>query len=199
MCAFPQRRFSTSFSDSFNQPRSFCVSSGALIDHWIGPGINRDTRWKGFMQLRYQTDRIRVGAMTFPRQQLQFYQRISPSRRLTQIGIDGYVGQDVDFVNVRVGRGGTVNLNATINATDHLVFTMIANTTWLHVNDNAGVSRPLFTARVERLRTNYTFTAQPFGCRDGPYDRALHRLPARTDTSANRDCRCRGGHCAIAS
>jgi hypothetical protein len=136
--------------------------SGALIDRWIGPGVNGDTRWNGFLQLRYQTDRIRAGAKTFPRHQLQFFQRISPSRRLTQIGIDGYVGQDVDFVNVRVGRGGNVNLNATINATDHLVFNMIANTTWLHVDDNAGVSRRLFTARVERLRANYTFTARSF-------------------------------------
>ncbi len=102
--------------------------SGALIDHWIGPGINGDTRWNGYLQLRYQTDRIRAGGATFPRQQFQFYQRISPSKRLTQIGIDGYVGQDVDFVNVRAGRGGTINLNATVNATDHLVFDMIANT-----------------------------------------------------------------------
>ena len=30
------------------------------------------------------------------------------------------------------------------------------------VDDNAGVSRPLFTARVERLRVNYTFTARSF-------------------------------------
>ena len=136
--------------------------TGALIDHWIGPGINADTRWNGFLQLRYQTDRIRAGAETFPRQQLQFYQRISPSRRLTQIGIDGFVGQDVDFINVRAGRGGTVNLNATLNGTDHLAFNLIANTTWLHVDDHAGVTRPLFTARVERLRANYTFTARSF-------------------------------------
>ena len=63
-------------------------------------------------------------------------------------------------MNVRAGRGGHVNLTATINATDHLVFDLIANTAWLHVDDNAGVSRPLFTARVERVRANYTFTAR---------------------------------------
>jgi len=41
--------------------------SGALIDHWVGSGIGGDTRWNGFLQLRYQRDRIRAGAETFPR------------------------------------------------------------------------------------------------------------------------------------
>lgn len=137
-------------------------AGGALVDHWIRPGIESDTRWNGFLQLRYQTDRIRAGAETFPRRQVLFEQRISPSRRLIQIGVDGYVGQEVDFVNFRLGRGGTVNLNATIKATDHLVFDVIANTTWLHVDDHARISRPLFTARVERLRANYAFTTRSF-------------------------------------
>ena len=30
------------------------------------------------------------------------------------------------------------------------------------MDDGAGVSRPLFTARVSRLRANYTFTARSF-------------------------------------
>ena len=100
--------------------------------------------------------------MTFPRQQFTYYANISPSRHVAQLGINGYVGQDVDFTNIRPGRGGVVNLNATINATDHLVFDMIANEQWLHVDDTAGASRPLFTARVERIRANYTFTARSF-------------------------------------
>ena len=137
-------------------------TDGALIDHQVWSGIGADTLWSGFFQVQYLADRIRAGTETFPRQQVQFYQRISLSRRLTQIGIDGNFGTDVDFTNVRLGRGGQFNVNATITATDHLVFDMIANTSWLHVDDAAGVSRPLFTARVERVRANYTFTARSF-------------------------------------
>jgi hypothetical protein len=136
--------------------------SGALIDRTVSPGAGMDTRLNGFMQFRYQSDRVRAGDQTFPRQQFLFYQRISPSRRFSQVGIDGFLGQDVDFVNVRAGRGGTINLSGTINATDHLVFDLIANTQWLRVDGGAGASRPLFTARVSRLRANYTFTPRSF-------------------------------------
>jgi hypothetical protein len=114
------------------------------------------------MQFRYVTDRVRAADATFPRRQFGFIANFSPTRRFTNLGVDGLVGQDTDFVNVRAGRGGHVNLNATINATDHLVFDLIANTAWLHVDDNAGFSRLLFTARVERVRANYTFTARSF-------------------------------------
>jgi hypothetical protein len=137
-------------------------TDGALIDHQVWSGINADTLWSGFFQVQYVKDRIRAGTETFPRQQVQFYQNISPSRLFSQVGVNGNFGTDVDFVNVRLGRGGQFNLNATINATEHLVFDMIANTSWLHVDDGAGVSRPLFTARVERIRANYTFTARSF-------------------------------------
>jgi hypothetical protein len=137
-------------------------TDGALIDHQIWSGIGADTRWNGFFQLQYVVDRIRAGAETFPRQQVQFYQRISPSRRLMQIGVDGNFGTDVDFTNVRRGHGGSLDVVATVNATNHLVFDAIANTSWLHVDDAVGVDRSLFTARVERLRANYTFTARSF-------------------------------------
>jgi hypothetical protein len=105
---------------------------------------------------------VRAGNRTFPRQQFQYTANISPTRRFAQLGINGYVGQDVDFTNIRPGRGGVVNLNATINATDHLALDLIANQQWLHVRDSTGTSRPLFTARVARFRANYTFTPRTF-------------------------------------
>jgi hypothetical protein len=121
-----------------------------------------DTLFNGFMQFRFVTDRVRATDVTFPRRQFGFIATFSPTRRFTNLGVDGLVGQDTDFVNIRPGRGGHLNLNATINATEHLVFDLVANTAWLHVDDTVGVSRPLFTARVERVRANYTFTARSF-------------------------------------
>jgi len=128
----------------------------------LQPGAGMDTKLSGFMQFRYQDSHVRAGNVLFPRRQFAWFARMSPSRRVQNVGVDGFLGQEADFANVRLGRGGNVNLNATVNATDHLVFDLIANTTWLHVDDSDGVSRPLFTARVERLRANYTFTARSF-------------------------------------
>jgi hypothetical protein len=121
-----------------------------------------DTKLSGFMQFRWDRTDVRAGNELFPRSQFGYYVRVSPSRRIQQVSVDGLLGTDVDFENVRLGRGGTVNLNATVIATNHLVFDLIDNTTWLHVDDTAGVTRPLFTARVDRVRANYTFTARSF-------------------------------------
>jgi Domain of unknown function (DUF5916) len=136
--------------------------TGATIFNSVDLGADMDTKLSGFMQFRYEPSHVRAGDELFPRQQFVWYARISPSRRLQNLGVDGFLGQDADYVNVRLGRGGTVNLNATLGATDHLVFDLIANTTWLHVDDSAGVNRPLFTSRVERVRANYTFTPRSF-------------------------------------
>jgi hypothetical protein len=175
----------------FSRVRTFLMldhqaerDNGSLLLDDIAGGTNMDTKMNGFMFLKYGRDRVRAADQTFPRQQFNFYQRISASRRLQQIGVDGFLGQDVDFVNVRPGRGGSINLYAAINATDHLVFELIDNTHWLHVNDSAGASRPLFTARVARLKANYTFTARSFVRLIGQYvstdrDPALFVQPAR--------------------
>jgi len=136
--------------------------TGATIFNTVDLVAGMDTKFNGFMQFRYQRSNVRAADQVFPRQQFAYYAQVSPSRRIQQIAADGFLGQEVDFANVRSGRGGTVNLRATINASDHLVFDVIGNTTWLHVDDSAGLSRPLFTARVERLRANYTFTARSF-------------------------------------
>ena len=138
------------------------LTTGNTLFEWVNPGVGMDTRLNGFMQFRYQRDQIRAGEQMFPRQQFIFYQRISPSRLFQQIGVDGYVGQDVDFVNIRPGRGGAFNVYAALNPTNHLIVELVADTTWLHANDSAGLSQSIFTARVQRVKANYTFTARSF-------------------------------------
>jgi hypothetical protein len=136
--------------------------TAATIFNSVDLGADMDMKLNGFMLVRYEQSHVRAGDTVFPRQQVVWYARVSPSRRLQNLSVDGFLGQDADYANVRAGRGGSVNLNATLAASDHLVFDLIADTTWLHIDDAAGVGRPLFTARVERVRSNYTFTARSF-------------------------------------
>jgi hypothetical protein len=136
--------------------------TGRTIFDNASPGAGMDTKMSGFMQFRWDRTHVRAGDQLFKRNQFGYYVRLSPSRRLQQIETDGFLGQEADFENVRPGRGGTVNISSTILATNHLVFDVIANTIWLHVDDLAGRSRPLFTARVSRVRANYTFTTRSF-------------------------------------
>ena len=136
--------------------------NGATILNSVAPGAGMDTKLSGFMQFRYDHSNIRAGQLVFPRDQFGWYVRFSPSRRFQSISIDGSLGTEVDFANVRPGRGGAVNVNATLIPTNHLVFDLIANTAFLHVDDAAGTSRPLYTSRVQRMRANYTFTSRSF-------------------------------------
>ncbi|HVZ22348.1 MAG TPA: DUF5916 domain-containing protein [Vicinamibacterales bacterium] len=144
-----------------NADRQTERENGAPIEYYVGPVVGMDTRWSGFLQFRYSVDRTRAGSALLPRNQFGWYQRLSPSRFI-QFGTDGYVGQDVDFENARRGRGAVFDVNATINATDHLALDLLANTQWLHVDDATGLSQPLFTAHVARVKGTYTFTARTF-------------------------------------
>jgi len=136
--------------------------TGRTIFDNLSPAAGMDTKLSGFMQFRWDRTNVRAGDQLFKRNQFAYYARVSPSRVLQNISVDGFLGQEADFENPALGRGGTINLNTTIIATNHLVFDLIGNTTWLHVDDAARISRPLFTARVDRVRANYTFTARSF-------------------------------------
>ena len=103
--------------------------------------------------------------------------RFSPSQYISAIGIDGALGGQVDFANLRPGRGGTVNVAATLNPTDHLEVALLDNFRWLDI-DRAR----LFTARVSRSRGTYTFTARSYLRAIGQYvstdrDPALYLSP----------------------
>jgi hypothetical protein len=153
----------------FSQLRTFVSvdnqverDGGSVIDRSMQQGANMNMRWNGFAIAQYTEERVRAGEQTFPKNQFSFYQRISPTRFFQQVGVDGNVGSDVDFANVRPGRGGSFDIYASLKATNHLVIELINNTTWLNVDDLAGASQRLFTAHVRRVKTNYTFTARSF-------------------------------------
>jgi hypothetical protein len=80
---------------------------------------------------------------------------------VTQLLIDATTGQEIDFANARPGTGSTINLQATLNLTNHLNLDLVQNQRWVNVNP-VDVSQRLFIARVSRLRGTYTFTARLF-------------------------------------
>jgi hypothetical protein len=136
--------------------------AGALISRQIEPGFGMDSRWNGFMQFRLIDENIRAGERTIGRRRFGYIAQFSPSRRLALISINGTTGQEIDFANSRPGSGSTVNLQATLNPTNHLNVDLVHNERWVNVEDPSQVSRRLFTARVSRVRGTYTFTARLF-------------------------------------
>jgi hypothetical protein len=137
-------------------------SSGAVITRDVEPGIGLNTRWNGFMQFRYIDNPTRAGDIVIGRKQFGYLAQFSPSRRISVVGVNGTMGQDIDFANARPARGATVNVNATLQATNHLALDVIENTRWLNVDSPLSGDARLFTERVSRLKGTYTFTSRLF-------------------------------------
>ena len=77
------------------------------------------------------------------------------------MGLEGFVGEEVDFANHRVGTGANVGVRGTVRPTNHLELRLNASRRWLNVAPDGAQGR-LFTAQVERLRATYTFTPRLF-------------------------------------
>ena len=136
--------------------------NGALISRNFFSGFGMDTKWNGFMQYRYIDDRIRAGDVTIGRRQFGYIAQFSPSRRVAQLSLDGRTGQEIDFANARPGWGTTLNLSARLDPTNHLDLQVVQNQRWIDVDAPSGDRRRLFTARVSRVRSTYTFTSRLF-------------------------------------
>ena len=103
---------------------------------------------------------LRVGDELLTQRYLFYLLQFDPHRRLPRIGVNGTVGEAVDFANARLGDGVTANLQATVRPTDHLTLEAISGWELLDVSDPALGSGRLFTAQVERLKATYAFSAR---------------------------------------
>jgi uncharacterized protein DUF5916 len=136
--------------------------AGALLNRRLSFGAGMDGKWNSFLRLWYAFDRVRAGDITLPRQQLLYIVQASPSLRLNQIGVDGFVGQEIDFAGARTGFGANVNLRVTFRPTNHLELRFNEARRWLNVDTPERSRSRLFTASVDRLRATYTFTSRAF-------------------------------------
>jgi hypothetical protein len=152
-------------------------TDGRTITHQVSPGAGMDTKLNGFMRFRYENDVVRSGDLLIPRQQFVYTVLVSPSRAISQVSIDGFVGQEVDFANSRPGRGATINVNATLHPGGHLELALLQAERILNVDDPAGAGKRLFNAQVSRVRGTYTFTARSFARIIAQYV-ATHRDPS---------------------
>jgi hypothetical protein len=98
----------------------------------------------------------------FQRHQLLYNIQFSVNRVLTQVTLDGFLGQDVDFNGNRLGNGARVNLGANFRPTDHLDLRLTTSQRFLNVPSDLASRDRLFTSQVERLRATYTFNNRMF-------------------------------------
>jgi Domain of unknown function (DUF5916) len=159
---------------AFRRIRTFLIGEyqaqqdSALIFRQISPGVGIDALLNSFIRLRVGFDKVRAGANTFDRTQLIYQIEASPSGVFNRIGINGAVGDEVDFDNSRPGTGLNLNGFAVIRPTEHLELRFDGSYRYLDV-DEPDASGRVFTASVARLRAQYTFTARAFVRAIGQY------------------------------
>src|SRR4029077_5407600 len=95
------------------------------------------------------------------------------SRRFSSVGLNGTLGQEIDFDNARPGHGSTANASATLQTTDHRALDLLENTRWLNVDGSQSAAARLFLQRVSRVKGTYTFTSRLFIRVIGQYDATM--------------------------
>jgi hypothetical protein len=152
------------------------------VSRKLGPGVNFNGRLNltGFAGVSF--DRVLTGDRLLDRVQVPFSIQVDPSRHLPRLGIQGFAGQEVDLLGVRVGRGADLTATATVRPTDHLALDLVSAVSWLDVEDASGRRARLFTAQVQRLKATCNFSSRMFLRLIGQYvstrrDPALYPLP----------------------
>jgi len=129
---------------------------GQTIFRRVAPGILilgvKNLQAIGSVRIREQ---VRTGGRLLDQTYATYTVQFDPSRRFPRITLSGFVGDSIDFANNRPGKGGNVTLAATVRPLDQLTFDASTSNEWL----NAAGSR-VYTARVERLKAIYSFSAR---------------------------------------
>jgi hypothetical protein len=131
--------------------------------------------------VRYAYETVRNGKDLFQRHQLLYNEQFSVSKLIPAVGLNGWVGQDVDFDNNRLSSGANVNLSATVRPTNHLELAISTGESWLTPHGQNEDHR-LFTSQIERIRATYTFNAKIFlraivQNRRSNFNQALYKFP----------------------
>jgi hypothetical protein len=100
-------------------------------------------------------EQVRVGSDLLEQSYGTWFAEIDPNRRFTRIVFQGRTGDSIDFANGRVGKGSTVEVDATVRPTDRLELAAITNREWLDVDGGR-----LYRAQVQRLKTTYSFSSK---------------------------------------
>ena len=108
-----------------------------------------------YQPLDLTKEQVLVGSSLLEQNYATYFVQFDPHRRCPRISVQGRFGEMIDFANVRVGHGASVNLAATIRPLDRLTFDVISNREWLRASGGR-----VYTATVQRLKTTYSFSAK---------------------------------------
>lgn len=152
----PEKRF-------FSRIRTFALAeyhsgqNGDLLYRRVSAGFGCDGKYRLNCRFRYARDGVRTRDIVLDRDRLYYEVFLSPSKKLARVGLYGWVGDSIDFVRSRLGRGASVSLDGTVRPNDHLQIGLTSTVQWLNIRGDR-----LFTSQIERLNATYTFSSKMF-------------------------------------
>lgn len=134
---------------------------GRTSSQRLFPGIQLLGKKNLSVLLGAEIDKVRSGGVLFDRQQFTYTLQVDPSRRLPRFTLSGFVGEEVDFFNTRLGQGASVSARMILRPTDHLNLELVSSRDWLNVATTLSDDR-LFTAQVQRAKVTYNIDRRAF-------------------------------------
>jgi len=152
----------------FSRIRAFAMAEydseqdGSMLYRLRSFGFGNDGKFRSSSRFRFANESFRNEDKILNRNQLLYSVQFTVSRIIPQVSFNGWVGQDIDFFNNRVGHGARVNMSANIRPTSRLSLSSTTIVQWLSEHSDTGVEGRLFTAQIERLRGQYMFSPRMF-------------------------------------
>jgi hypothetical protein len=133
-------------------------TSGRTVTSNLAQGVAFQGRYGLSGELDYYPyDLERAGPNLLPAQHWALSLSLIPGGFVPRVSFQGHVGNVIDYVAYRSGRGGDATLSVTVRPTRHLQFQFDGAYQWMVLQEER-----LFTAQVERLKATYVFDRRTF-------------------------------------
>lgn len=133
------------------------TQAGDLLFRMASTGFGADGKFRSFTRIRVAHETVNNEGAVFDRDRVYYVVQFAVNKVISFISLDGWLGDEVDFAQNRLGEGANVNFGATLRPTNHLQLNLTTGVRWLNIEGDR-----LFTAQAERLRANYTFNPRMF-------------------------------------
>lgn len=126
---------------------------GSTLRSGVYNGFYFQGKWGSDGWVTAQLEHERVGNALLPKRFVEFNLRAAPRGWLPSVRLNGIAGEKIDYAGVRVGNGATLNLSATVRATDHLELQAMTMREWLDLSEGR-----LFSAAIDWMKVTCTFS-----------------------------------------
>ena len=130
---------------------------GSLLYRLASAGIGMDGKFRSFTRIRLAHDSVANEGQVFSRDRVYYQLQFAVSKVISFVSFDGWVGEEVDFAQNRLGRGANMNTSIQLRPGQHMQVSLLSGIRWLNIAGDR-----LFTSQIERVKATYTFNSRMF-------------------------------------